>query len=257
MGIMLSNLSAYNISTESELSDILSNFNSEFLFTIIQNNIDQRLDYYQPVMTNIVASYEQNFKQLLAEYPDNKEYIQSVRNDNYIQIINILCSKFNLTPNISQIQDLYSSAYYLYKFFISDFKTNIINFFANFIIKERNGIYESLHLAEFKKSKDTSTLYNKKVFKNTKLAIIASNLDYVLDNLSNIDIPFDNLLNIIYLNDKNTVKTIEYLVTPNGDIYKELYINAIKSSLRPLLLTDIRLKIQSLSINEDINILNM
>ena len=49
-----SNFQMYNITTENELSVILSHFNTEFVFDIIRDNLSKKFNY------NIIQRYTQN-----------------------------------------------------------------------------------------------------------------------------------------------------------------------------------------------------
>lgn len=249
--------STYDILAENQISIILSHFNRDYIFDIIENNIEGRFDFMQ-AKPNVIASYETYFKQLVMQYTADLDVqqIEQTREDTYREIIELLSNKFNISIDLTNIQDYYSVAYYLYSFLISDFRNNLVNFFTNYIIKEKNAIYEALNLSEYKKSKDTTTLYNKKVYKNIKLAIINANLEIVLKNICAFDISFDTLLNCIY-QDKNMVKYIQSIITPNVDFFKEQYVSCIFSNLNPMITTAIRMNIQKLSINEEIAIQSM
>jgi len=271
MGIMISNPNSYNISLEGEVSDILSHFNSDFVFDIIKDNINNRFNYFQLAMVNIPASFEARFKTAKLQFPENVDQIEEIRIDTYNQILNILANNFNVQINYNNITDVYSAAYYLYDFLVSNFSNNLVSFFANYIVKEKNSLYEGfanyivkeknslyegLQLARFKKSKDSSTIYAKKLYKNPKLAIINANLDYVIDNICAFDISFYTILNTIY-QDKNIIKYLSDICLPIYDFFKTTYASLLQSQYRPILLTNIRLEIQRLSINEDIDITNI
>jgi len=246
MGIMTANLNSYNIGLEGEVSDILSHFNSDFIFDIIKDNINSRCGFFTTTMVNIPASFEARFKQAKATFPENSVQIEAVRLETYNQIL----------INGNNITDPYSAAYYLYDFLVSNFSNNLVTFFSNYIVKEKNSLYESLHLADYKKNKDSSTIYSKKLYKNSKLAIINANIDYVIANICVFDIPFYNILSMIY-QDKNIIKYLNDICVPINDFFRYTYGPLIQGQLRPTLLTNIRLQIQSLSIDEDIDISNV
>lgn len=250
MSILNSNLMQYNISSEAELSNILSNFNEDMIYNIVQDNIDQRFNYYQLTLPNLVSSYEANFKNLLLTYPDNSQIINQTRNNVYANIINILCSNFKLSISIDEDSDLYSIAFILYKFLVSEYRLNVVNFFVNFISKEKNNIYDVLSLNDKKKNKDSSTAYNKKVFKNVKLAVITANLEYVMNNICILDISFEDLVNIIYTYDKNISKTILSIVVPNTNFFKDNIVPIINSNIAPIIMTDIRITLHSIYVSK-------
>lgn len=249
----------YNITTENEISVLLSHFDSQYIMDVIKHNIQNKFTQYQVLggMPNIIGGYETYFKQNLLDIftsQEDQERILITREETYKEIINILCTEHYMQfNNNTENTDYYSIAFYLYSFLVSDFTNNVINFFTNFIIKEKNTLYDSLQLNTLKRSKDSTTIYNKKLYKNSKLAIINANLDYVLDNICGYDISLSNILSYIY-KDVNMIKFIETSILPIHDFYKNFYVPLLKGTLRPIILTEIRLRIQSLSISEDINI---
>jgi len=249
----------YNINTENEVSIILSHFNSEFLFNVIKDNITRKTEYYQIGMPNIVAAYENRFKQLMSIYTSELDLqnIKQTREETYKEIIDILCREYNLQLNQNlDNEDYYSIAYYLYSFLVSDFKNNVVLFFTNYIMKEKNYLYDYLELNDLKRSKDTTTIYNKKTYKNSKIAIINANLEFVINSIFVFDIDMNTLLNCIYDN-KNIVKFLENTIQPVHDFFKYHISGFMQSQFRPILITDIRLSIQKLSMSEDININNI
>lgn len=238
---------AYNVCTDNEVSVILSHIESDYVIDVVKNSLKQRFLRIDNIITppNIVNSWEQFFKQLLLRYTadEDQQNIKNVREQTYKEIIGLICEEFNLQFNDQDIEDYYSPAFYLYDLFISNFGTYLILFYSNYIIKEKNGIYDSMGLIDYKKKKDTSTLYNKKIFKNNKLAVIISNLDYVINNMCAFDISFDMILNTVY-QDKYMIKFIQNIVSPRDNFYQNQYVPLLRSDLRPNILSNIRLNIQ-------------
>lgn len=251
-GFIASN--SYNITTENEISVILSHFDSQFILDVIRDNINQKFNIYQMNMPNVVNSFENYFKQLKMTYTnqDHINEIENVRIETYREIIEILAHEYGLEVNYDNIQDYYSIAYYLYEFLVSGFNEALVNFFTNYIMKEKNTLYDLLQLNDLKKNKDTTTIYNKKLYKNIKLAIINANLGYVMESLYGFDIEFSHILNVVY-QDKNIVKFIESIVSPKFDFYKLAYVRMLQSQVGPILLTNIRIEINKQSINEEMN----
>ena len=248
MSGFLANNQEYNITTENEVSIILSHFNTDFIFNIIKDNLSNKFKYNYTQTPNIIASFETNFKALSSTYTGNVEQIQMVRINTYREIINILCKEYGLQFNEYEGCDYYSIAYYLYGLLLSGFNKNITTFFTNYIKRERNNLYEALNLASMKKNKDTGTIYGKKLYENIKLAIINANLEYVIDNICAFDIPFEVVLQNIYY-DKNVVDFILSIASPIDDFFKTAYVSALKSENRIDILTNIRFEIQRLAIN--------
>lgn len=248
--------SVYDIVAENEMLSVLSHFDTDYIFNMIKDMSTQKYESCQPTNANVVYVYEQYFKGLKSQASTDSdiEEIDYIRDKTYIEIIDILCKDHNLycEPTLDHSK-YYTMAFYLYDFLIAKYRNHVVTFFSNFILREKNNLYESLDLARFKKNKDSSTIYNKKIFKNTKLAVIASNLEYIIDNISVFDISFETILDMIY-NDRDIVNFLSSNISPLGDFFKNTFTLAMKSSIRPIILTDIRLFISREAIEDDINI---
>jgi len=244
----------FNVVNENQLTSILSHYNTEFVLSIVDNAIVSRFNtnaiLRQP---NVVAAWEQNFKQLLSDFEDSsssKQQILQVREDTYKEIIAKICNEFQLNFTIDENIDWYSAAFYLYDFFVSNFNINLTNFFSSYIYKERSDIYDSMDLASFRKNKDSSTLYGKKTYKDIKLAIISSNAGFVIDNLCGIDISLADIFNVLY-KQKELAYYMSTLVTSKGDFFKDYFASILNTPIRPILLTEIRMQINAIAMSHD------
>ena len=247
--------STNQIVSEANLSSVLSHFNTELIFDIVDDNINNKFNNFQVMIPNIVGSYEVNFKQLLLDYPMGTLEINEVRNSTYYEIITMLCNRYNLTFNDVDIQDYFSPAFVLYQFLVSAFRNNIIALFANFIYKEKNNIYESLQLAQYRKHKDSNSIYNKKIYKNPKLAVIVSQIELVIDSICRFDFDFNTMLHYM-TPDKNTIDYITSIVAPNVDFFKQFIVPVIQGPYRSTLLMDIRIAIQNQAQLNDVNLVD-
>lgn len=250
MSSFIASNNVYNIQTEKEISDTLAEFSPEFVMDTIKYRIEDRFNAYQIQNPNLPAAWEQYFKQLQNNYPMNIEEIENTRIETYQEIINIIAESGDFVIRQESITDFYSIAFYLYDFFIANFANYMVTFFTNFIIKEKNGIYDVLNLASRKRNKDSSTIYNKRLDKNIKLAIINSNLEYVIDSMFNFDISFHNILENIYGNTP-IIQLLENICLPKGDFYKSNYLPVLSSNLKPIIITNIRMSIQRESASHD------
>lgn len=245
MSQFVSNFLTYNINTEGEVARMLSHFNSEFIFDVIRDNLNQRFNYTPIAAPNIVSSFEQNFKLIKENYHTDHDQIDTVRLSTYKEIIDIICKEHKLEFIDNDNLDYYSAAFYLYDFLVSNFSTYMAFFFASFIYKERNSIYESLDLNNMKKNKDSSTLYGKKMYKDTKLAVITANLDYIIDNVCTYDIPLYAILEFIYP-DRNIVNYIASIVSPIDDFFKSNYVPLLNGNPRTLFLSNIKFEMHKI-----------
>lgn len=245
-----------NITTDNEVASMLAFFNSNYILDLVKDNLANKFRSYGMDMPNIVYSFEQHFKQLESTYTGDLDKIQATRIETYKEIIRIICNEYQLQFNEALEQDFYSSAFYVYKFLVSEFSSNIVNFFVNYIIKEKNSLYDLLNLSTLKKNKNSSTIYGRKMYKNNKFGVIHANLDFVIDNICQFDITLDTLLNNVYIGEKYIVRYIESIIAPIQDLFKFAFVPILYGPLRPIIITNIRLKLQQLTVESE-NILNV
>jgi len=256
MSYDVAHVNEYDIVSESQLSSILANINIDLTLSVIDDIINQRtVDYNFNTKTNSPAAFENHFKQLLVDYGFDSDVIKDSRDQTYRAIIDKVCSRHFLKFDESKTSDLYSAAYYIYDFLISNFNNYLVAFFTNFINNQKNSLYDILELNKQKKNKDSSTLYNKKVYKNNKLAVISANLEQVINYICGMDISFLDILNLIY-NDRNIVQLLYNCLLPINDFFKLMFVPLFSCPVKPILLTNIRLSIQQLGENT-INILDV
>ena len=89
MSSFTANSQMYNITTENELSEVLSHYSTDFVFSIVYQSLKNRFKEV-PIATipNVVAAWEQNFKVILDTYgSEGRSEVLRVRNDTYIEII--------------------------------------------------------------------------------------------------------------------------------------------------------------------------
>lgn len=231
----------YNMVAEGEVAELLARFNNSYVMDVIDNFISNRYAY-NPTLSNpnIVNSYEINFKDMLVNYPSDEESIMSIRNEVYLTIINKICSAFNI-QYLGDEPDCYIIAYNLYDLFVSGYARNIINFFANYIYHNRNILYSNMGLDRYKKVKDSSSNYIRKVYDDTVVAIIIARIKEVIYYISGFDIDFYTFLSMNY--NRDMCDYIYQNVQPFGNIFKDEFCKVIDN---PALLTEIRIAIQKL-----------
>lgn len=247
------NLQSFNITTENELADVLSHYNSEFVFTIVDEALKSRFSGVH-VLTkpNVVGAWEQNFKAIIARYgADSRDEVLRVRNETYKEIIDIICREFDLNFTIDPDIDLYSAAFHLYNLMVCEFTNNMVSFFANFIYRERSYLYDSLGLTDLKKNKDSSTIYSKRVYKDIKLAIINANIDKVITEVCGMEMPFHLIISLICGNNSEMKRYFLSIVSANSNFFEKAYISILHSDIRADVITSIRFKLQELAMHHD------
>lgn len=247
------NSQTFNVATENELAEVLSHYSSEFVFSIVNKAMKSRYESL-PITTppNVVGAWEQNFKAIIAQYGQScAAEVCNVRNETYREIIDTICKEFSLNFTIDDSIDLYSAAFHLYNLFVCGFADNMTSFFANYIYKERNTIYEALNLGELKKNKDSSTIYSKRVFKDSRLGSINANIDMVISQVCAMDFPFYSIIMTICGANSELSKYYLSIVSSNNDFFEKTYISILNSDIRPEIITAIRFKLQELAVAHD------
>ena len=247
------NSQAFNVATENELAEVLSHYSSEFVFSIVSKAMKSRYEGLSiTVLPNVVGAWEQNFKAIIAQYGEScAAEVYQVRNETYREIINTICREFSLNFTIDDSVDLYSAAFHLYNMFVCGFGENMTSFFANYIYKERATIYEALNLGDLKKNKDSSTIYSKRVFKDSKLGTINANIDMVISQVCGMDFPFYSIIMTICGANSELAKYYLSIVSANDDFFEKAYISILNSDIRPEIITGIRFKLQEIAVAHD------
>ena len=247
MSSFSANSQAYNITTENELAEVLSHYGSEFVFSVVDAAMRKRFEAVPIVaLPNVVASWEQNFKAIISQYGESSmPEVTNVRNETYREIIDTICKEFGLNFTIDDSVDLYSAAYHLYNFLVSGFIDSMTSFFSNYIYKERSNIYEALRFSELKKSKDSSTIYSKKVFRDNKVALINANIEKVIEYVCTQEIPFYLIVQYVFgFNSELSKYYVSIVSSADNDFFEKAYLSVIKCDIRPEIITGIRFKLQ-------------
>lgn len=244
------NNDAYELSSERELSEILGNFSSDYIYDVVDNYIDRRYEFAVNSKPNIVNVFKVNFDNLRSQYTMDIENINNIERDTYINIIHKVCDNCGVSFNNDTEDNLYLLALTLYDFLVCKFNNHMVDFLIKFILNEKDSIYSTLELEDFKKSKDSATIYNKKIIGDMKLAIINSNLPKVLNYIASIDINMNTLLESAYQ------PQIAYLISSNfeevNNIYSDFMNTIINNDiLFPDYITDLKIKFQGVNINEN------
>lgn len=231
----------YNMVAEGEVAELLSQFSNSYVVDVIDSNIRNRFAYNPTVSNpNIVNSYEINFKDMLNRFPSDADNIMSIRYETYLNIINKICSTFNL-QYVGNEPDGFILAYNLYDLLVSGYARNIINFFARYIYINRNELYNNIGLDRYKKNRDSSSNYIRKVYNDNVTAIIIARIKEVIYYISGFDIDLYTYLSYNY--PKDMCDFFYSNIQPLGNIFKDEFCRVLDN---PTLLTDIRIAIQKL-----------
>lgn len=258
---MFENASPYEINSEYYITQIMQHFDSNYIFDMLNDKLDN-MDYsILTVHPNIVSSFETNFKVMRDQFPGDSANINSIRDETYSNIIKVLTSRFNLEFNtVDDSIDKYTAAYCLYEFLVSKRYEIMNNFFTLFIMNNKDSLYSALNLDGMRKNKDSSSTYSKKIYTDNKIAIISANMSKVINYISTMDISLLNIFQSTY-KDYNLVQFLDNAFKDRGNFFKQFYCDfIIDPNIMPIMITNIRLRLSSFigdSANTDMqNILN-
>lgn len=195
--------STYSVVTNHEVSTVLSRLNSDEIIDTIKTIVANKYKNYpgMVVSSNIVASYEVYCKNCKLTYPDQTNDIMTQRNETLADIIDILLKLHHLQwIAADNTVDIYSIAYYLYDFLVTNFNNYVIGFFIRYITREKDALCAMLETMgisiNIKKIKDLSTVYSKTLYNDsdTKMTFIHANMDIILNSIITFDISFDQFI---------------------------------------------------------------
>lgn len=236
-----------SLTSEYEVAEVLAHFNSQYILDVIQDKINNKFNpniVMGSANPNIVLSFEDNFNRCKAIYPEDVPNIESVRTETYMEIIDIIKDNYNIGFVYYEGIHPYTYAYYLYDFFVCNFANYIAKFFAQYIINNKDLLYTSLGLEAYRKQKDSTTSYAKKVYEDNKLAIISTNIVYVVNAMKSFDIQPKDIFSIIY----GSVDIVDMLTASIQfpyDPFKQLFYS-VPPDYEPILFTNIRLYLQQM-----------
>ena len=107
MSSFTANAMAYNVTTENELAEVLSHYNSDFVFSVVDDAMKKRFQSVPIIaMPNVVAAWEQNFKAIIAQYGESATgEVSRVRDETYREIIDSICKEFSLNFTVDETVD--------------------------------------------------------------------------------------------------------------------------------------------------------
>lgn len=244
-----------NANTDMILASILNNFDTQYIIDIVRKSINIRFRPYNTAMPSIGA-FEQHFQQMLISFTDQqqKEKILAVREDTYLNIIRVVCEYYNLEYYPNDDIDTHTVVYFLYDVLVSNFTNTIINFFVNYIMDHQSEIYIELNNKP-SGEKETMSPYSKKLYNNSPLGLIHSNIGTVMNNICVKDIKLSDILHYGY-NDPNCLYVLNNTIGENGNVFKDRFATYVYDmSARIDLITCVRLNLQQYAVS-DMNIIN-
>lgn len=237
----------YRINNEYNVTEILAHFDSNYILHTLEDRLNN-LNYTSSLIeSNDVASFEENFKLMNEKFPGDSQNIKNVREEVYREIIRILTNKFNLEFNtVDDTIDIYTAAYYLYDFLVCRRNDLMIRFFTLFIINNKENICSILNIDGFKKNKDSSSAYGRRMYSDPKYAVISANIPFIIDHISSLNITLTNIFQSVYVN-PSLVAFLDNAIADKGNFFRDFYYSVVKNpEIAPNIITNIRLSLQRL-----------
>ena len=238
---------AYDIVNEFNLAEMMEHFDSDYIFDIINNKLDN-INYSNPLQEpNVVTSFEETFKNWFERFPGDDSNIRIIRWQVYLDIIHVLCDRFNLRFNEEDDTiNRYTAAYYLYDFLVCNRVNYIVSFFTSFIVNNKDSLCSYLNLEEYRKNKDTAASYGKRIYTDPKYGAISSNMVPVLQHIASLDISLYNIFQSIYTN-PILLEMMDNIVADKGTFFNTYYASILDQPENlPIIIVNIRLALQNL-----------
>jgi hypothetical protein len=201
--------------------------------------LNKRFAYNAAIIPlNVIGSLEQNFKQILDIYVEQRESLYNVRTETYKEIIEMINETYDLSfnDNFQSAVGNYTEAYWMYDFFVCNYIPKLIEFYAIMIDKNIDSLYKSIIAVD---DRSDATLFGKKIYaENPQLGIIMNNIDAAIANISVFDFDLQSILTTVY--PIEAYSTILNAVHDNNDFFRNHYAAQFNTDLRPVLTTEIR-----------------
>lgn len=241
---------AYSLVAEGELSTILSNFNSSYTYDVVDDLMRERYNSFSLISKpNFIDELEYSFKQLLDQFPSDKDNIIYTRNKTYLEIISRISNNSGVQFTIEDTDsvDIRYLASIIFDLFISNYNEYVFKFLYNFIVNQKDFIYNQLDLIKNKKSKDISTMYNRQYYSNDTLAIISAKLYSCIDFITALDFDSRTTLSYIYTSADEIVR-MNYLlqyIDSSADLFRILILPILTNDLiSPSLVNSVKMELQ-------------
>lgn len=247
---MNQNIEITGIETDAALATILSNFSDDYIEDLIVKAFEYKFRPYGIRMPNYAKVFEQNYIGIKDNYfGPTPEVIDDDREETYKMLIRTICNVYNLqiTEEIPA-ESLYPLAYSLCDLLLSDFTTNLINFFSNYVINNAEGLLNAIP----EESRINKSTYTKKVYPDPVKAAVYENIAPILDIIAGLDINFETLLTMII--DTQTAQFISNYISDCGDIYRNHFASYIlQPETRAQMITIIKINFANLAMGQSEN----
>lgn len=240
--------SDYEVISNAEISSAISKYSLDMIDMSLDNILkfkNSGVNIANAGIGNMVASYENNFKIDMQQYPQAAEEMNDMRIECYNKIMDKICEAHSLSYQLPAEADIYTSTFHLYSFLVSDFYKCCINFFIQYIMQETDSLCKLLDSSN--DGMNPTHQYAKKRYNGEPgLAFIHTNLDKVLDQMRGFDITIYEFIYMAY-QDKMIANYLNSILIDNGDFFKNFCYPMVSGNNRPEAVTNIRLALMPMN----------
>ena len=229
-----------NVANEYSMTQAIQSLDRDTIMSIIDDQIENPPSEFMPI-PNLVQSIYLSYEQFKTQYPYDSQNLNQIAEDIYYEIIDKICRSFDLQFNtMDESINRYTAAYYLYEFCISNRTNNIINFFVNYIINNKDGIIHMLKNSDSIKQKSYKLMYGG----DEDYILIANNIVKILESASTMQITLSDIYMTSYA-DISIAQFMDIAFADKADFFHNHFYALVKDpSKRPVIITGIQLMLQ-------------
>lgn len=234
--------SDYSVMSMAEAASIINHFTPEMIDDVITKAIASVSVTYSPGLPNIPQSIELTYQQAITQMPEYSGDLISQKTNLHMFIITKLCNTFALQFNNAIADDPVMFATLLYDFLVARFDKYLVEFIAQYIIREADSFYDMIKLNGnlAQPNKYAAMLFTK----NQKLANVYMNLDYCLKNMEQFDIDIKDIIYTSFGSPKIYPDLLAQNIVDVGDFYKRVYVPFIANNTAEVI-TNVKFKMQN------------
>ena len=228
------------IISDCERDEISSKLSDEIIITNIRDQLDSPI-LLNSIDNNILKYFDERYDYIIKTYADDKTLIDNckeIRKGIYTEICNKIIERYSITTSLldnTDNEDFYFYVRELYRFFIINYKDNLVNFFKSYIISNRKELIKNYKTSSDKKDLTFKSL--KLLFKNNDNIFIVYSYENIIQDFIEVNEDFEIVFKTLIETDpyELTFHSIEELIIDNKF---DTYINGpkfLKEFFKPIL----------------------
>lgn len=184
----------------------------DFIVNGVHNSIKNPNTVHNDI--NYISIFDAIVKKVNNE-EDDDDLINQLKNEKetlYCDVKNMLEDNLNMTINLETCLpgEQYDIVHILYSYFVNEYHSNIVEFLTNYIVKNKKSIF--MNMTENRTKKEVTDALAKKVYRNSKDAVIMSNVYSIMKTIMGGDIDQDEFFKHLLKNISPTNKVVSDLL---------------------------------------------